>query len=70
MSDYEFAPVKISDDLWRCRMGDDGEVTLPSELTEQLGWEAGDTLSVETTEVWDDDGERMGILLWKKEAND
>ena len=62
-------PVKISDDLWRCRMGDDGEVNLPDEIMERLGWEAGDTLSIETTEVWDEDGERMGILLTKVSPN-
>ena len=69
LSDYKFEPVKVSDDLWRCRMSDDGEVTLPDEIVERLGWEAGDTLSIETTEVSDYDGERMGILLTKVSPN-
>ena len=69
LSDW-FEPVKISDDLWRCRMGDDGEVNLPDEIMERLGWKAGDTLSIETTGVSDYDGERMGILLTKVEKGD
>ena len=69
LSDYEFEPVKVSEDTWRCRMSDDGEVTLPDEIVERLGWEAGDTLSIETTGVSDYDGERMGILLTKVSPN-
>ncbi len=69
LSDYEFEPVKVSEDTWRCRMSDDGAVTLPKEFLDRLGWEAGDTLSIETTEVWDEDGERMGILLTKVSPN-
>ena len=69
LSDYEFEPVKVSEDTWRCRMSDDGAVTLPKELLKRLGWEAGDTLSIETTEVSDYDGERTGILLTKVSPN-
>ena len=38
-------------------------IELPPELLEQLGWEVGDDLVWEETELCDDDGEVQGLGL-------
>jgi len=38
-------------------------IELPPELLEQLGWEVGDDLVWEETELCDDDGEVQGLVL-------
>jgi len=43
----------------------DGEsfVELPQELIDQLGWEAGDAVEWNETEICEDWGEHMGLVL-------
>lgn len=38
-------------------------VKFPDELMESLGWEIGDRVEWERTEIWDDDGESFGYTL-------
>ena len=38
-------------------------IELPPELLEQLGWEVGDDLVWEETELCDEDGEVQGLVL-------
>ena len=38
-------------------------VKLPDELMEALGWEIGDEVEWEQTEIWDDHGEHLGYTL-------
>ena len=38
-------------------------IELPPELLEQLGWEVGDDLVWEETELCDDNGEVQGLVL-------
>ena len=38
-------------------------IELPPELLEQLGWEVGDDLVWEETELCDDNGEVQGLAL-------
>jgi bifunctional DNA-binding transcriptional regulator/antitoxin component of YhaV-PrlF toxin-antitoxin module len=41
----------------------DGVITLPDELTEKLGWNVGDDISFEETEVCEDSGEYNSVYL-------
>ena len=38
-------------------------VELPLELLEELGWQIDDLISIEETEVCDNDGESQGLVL-------
>ena len=38
-------------------------IELPLELLEELGWQIDDVISVEETEVCDNDGESQGLVL-------
>ena len=38
-------------------------IELPLELLEELGWQIDDVISVEETEVCDNDGESLGLVL-------
>ena len=40
-------------------------IEIPPELLKQLDWNEGDDLVWEGTEVWDDDGEFKGAILYK-----
>ena len=42
-------------------------IELPPELLNSLGWIEGDELVWEETELGDDDGESLGLVLYKKE---
>ena len=41
----------------------DGVITLPNELTEKLGWNVGDDISFEETEVCEDSGEYNSVYI-------
>jgi hypothetical protein len=38
-------------------------IEIPVELLEELGWQIDDVISVEETEVCEDDGESQGLVL-------
>ena len=38
-------------------------IELPLELLEELGWQIDDLISIEETEVCDNDGESLGLVL-------
>ena len=42
-------------------------IELPPELLTQLGWIEGDELEWDETELWEDDGEFKGAVIYKKE---
>ena len=41
-------------------------IELPPELLKQLDWNEGDELEWDETELWEDDGEFKGLVLYKK----
>ena len=44
-------------------------IELPPELLSQLDWKEGDDLVWDETELWEDDGEFKGLVLYKKSEN-
>ena len=42
-------------------------IELPLELLDELGWDVGDELAWEETELCDDDGEAQGLALSRPE---
>lgn len=40
-------------------------IEIPLELLEELGWQIDDVISVEETEVCEDDGESKGLVISK-----
>ena len=56
---------------YRATVQEDAEgnafIELPSELLKQLDWNEGDELEWDETELWEDDGEFKGLVLYKKE---
>ena len=59
--------------LYRGTVQEDKEgnlcIELPPELLNSLGWIEGDELEWEGTEVYDDDGEFKGAVIYKKTEN-
>ena len=45
-------------------------IELPLELLDELGWDVGDELAWEETELCDDDGEAQGLVLSRPEKKD
>ena len=41
----------------------DACIKIPTELTAQLGWEVGDEVEWEETEIWEEDREHKGFTL-------
>lgn len=39
---------------------------IPDELMKEMGWEIGDELIFEETEIWHEDYEGKGLILYKK----
>ena len=64
---------KKMNDFYRVEVqeADDGSVfmELPPELLEKLGWEVGDELLWEETELCYDDGEAQGLVLSRAANN-
>ena len=60
--------------VYRTKITLDGYVILPDELVQKLGWEEGDELKFETTDVCEETFEHEGIVISNitknKELND
>ena len=41
-------------------------IEFPPELLKQLDWNEGDELEWDETELWEDDGEFKGAVIYKK----
>ena len=41
-------------------------IEIPPELLKQLDWNEGDELEWDETELWEDDGEFKGAVIYKK----
>ena len=56
---------------YRATVQEDAEgnafIELPPELLNSLGWIEGDELEWDETELWEDDGEFKGAVIYKKE---
>ena len=44
-------------------------IEFPPELLKQLDWNEGDELEWDETELWEDDGEFKGAVIYKKTEN-
>ena len=44
-------------------------IEIPAEVLTQLDWNEGDELEWDETELWEDDGEFKGAVLYKKSEN-
>ena len=58
---------------YRATVQEDAEgnafIELPPELLNSLGWIEGDELEWDETELWEDDGEFKGAVIYKKTDN-
>jgi bifunctional DNA-binding transcriptional regulator/antitoxin component of YhaV-PrlF toxin-antitoxin module len=54
---------------WTATIEEDGEcsvIDLPDELIELLGWEIGDELIIEETDICNEIGELAGVVVYRK----
>jgi len=56
--------------IYRTTVQEDAEgnafIEFPPELLKQLDWNEGDELEWDETELWEDDGEFKGAVIYKK----
>lgn len=55
----------ITETITLKKEGDSYFAPISNELLEQLGWQVGDSISIETVVVLNDDGDEDGIVLTK-----